>query len=124
MSHHTEIVEKNTEDEILLYLNGFFCAMEILNSYVNDSKTMYVERIQKQLDETRPAAIKRHLNEPNYKVELEPIGNFQERLSAQSLNLFGILEASDGSIWFGAVVDVYRYDGNTITDFKGKKVEK
>lgn len=31
--------------------------------------------------------------------------------------LFGILEASDGSIWFGAD-GVYRYDGNTIIDFK------
>lgn len=31
--------------------------------------------------------------------------------------LFGILEASDGSIWFGAD-GVYRYDGNTITNFK------
>ena len=42
---------------------------------------------------------------------------------AQSLNLFGILEASDGSIWFGSFDGVYRYDskqavGNTITDFK------
>ena len=31
--------------------------------------------------------------------------------------LFGILEANDGSIWFGAD-GAYRYDGNTITDFK------
>ncbi|MVM37755.1 hypothetical protein GO730_09395 [Spirosoma sp. HMF3257] len=37
---------------------------------------------------------------------------------AQSLNLFGILEATDGSIWFGAFDGVYRYDGHTITDFK------
>jgi ligand-binding sensor domain-containing protein len=36
----------------------------------------------------------------------------------QSLNLFGILETNDGSIWFGAFDGVYRYDGNTITDFK------
>ena len=32
--------------------------------------------------------------------------------------IFGILEAYDGSIWFGAVDGVYRYDGNTIKDFK------
>ncbi|MEP7377859.1 MAG: two-component regulator propeller domain-containing protein [Chitinophagaceae bacterium] len=38
----------------------------------------------------------------------------------QSLNLFGILEVNDGSIWFGAFDGVYRYDGNTITDFKSK----
>lgn len=31
--------------------------------------------------------------------------------------LFGILEAQDGSIWFGAD-GVYRYDGKTVTDFK------
>jgi len=34
--------------------------------------------------------------------------------------IFGILEAYDGSIWFGAFDGVYRYDGSTITDFKGK----
>jgi ligand-binding sensor domain-containing protein len=31
---------------------------------------------------------------------------------------FGILEAFDGSIWFGAVDGVYRYDGVTFDDFK------
>lgn len=39
----------------------------------------------------------------------------------QSLNLFGIFEANDGSIWFGSFDGVYRYDGNTITDFKHPK---
>jgi len=37
--------------------------------------------------------------------------------------LCGILEANDGSIWFGALgpqSGVYRYDGKTITDFKSK----
>ena len=38
--------------------------------------------------------------------------------------IFGILEAYDGSIWFGAGDGVYRYDGNTITDFKGKEGQK
>jgi ligand-binding sensor domain-containing protein len=33
----------------------------------------------------------------------------------------GLLEANDGSIWFGAYAGVYRYDGKTITDFKGKE---
>jgi streptogramin lyase len=36
----------------------------------------------------------------------------------------GISEANDGSIWFGSLYGVYRYDGKTITDFKsaaGKK---
>ncbi|EPR71087.1 ligand-binding sensor domain-containing protein [Cyclobacterium qasimii] len=35
--------------------------------------------------------------------------------------LFGILEANDGSIWFGAD-GAYRYDGNTIVDSDGKVV--
>ncbi len=38
--------------------------------------------------------------------------------------IFGILEAHDGSIWFGAGDGVYRYDGNTINDFKGKEGQK
>jgi ligand-binding sensor domain-containing protein len=31
-----------------------------------------------------------------------------------------IFEDDEGNIWFGAPDGVYRYDGNTITDFKGK----
>ncbi len=48
--------------------------------------------------------------------------------------LCGILEANDGSIWFGALgpqSGVYRYDarlpngqGKTITDFKNKEGQK
>ncbi|MCE7071892.1 histidine kinase [Dyadobacter sp. CY327] len=37
--------------------------------------------------------------------------------------LCGILEANDGSIWFGSMNGVYRYDGKNITDFK-RKVER
>lgn len=33
----------------------------------------------------------------------------------------GILEADDGSIWFGYDGGLYRYDGKTITDFKSKE---
>lgn len=36
----------------------------------------------------------------------------------QSLNLFGIFEANDGVIWFGAYDGVYRFVGETIKDFK------
>ncbi len=36
-------------------------------------------------------------------------------------NFYGILEANDGSIWFGSGNGVYRYDGKTITDFKAKE---
>ena len=35
--------------------------------------------------------------------------------------LFAVLEANDGSIWYGAVDGVYRYDGKTITDFRSKE---
>jgi ligand-binding sensor domain-containing protein len=38
--------------------------------------------------------------------------------------IFGILEANDGNIWFGALDGVYRYDGKTIADFKGKESQK
>lgn len=38
--------------------------------------------------------------------------------------LFGILEAFDGSIWFGALDGVHRYDGSAITSFKGEKGQK
>ena len=33
----------------------------------------------------------------------------------------GLLEANDGSIWFGAFDGVHRYDGKTITHFKSKE---
>jgi ligand-binding sensor domain-containing protein len=38
--------------------------------------------------------------------------------------LCGILEAGDGSIWFGSISGVYRYNGKTITDFKSKQGQK
>jgi len=37
---------------------------------------------------------------------------------------FGILEDNKGSIWFGTGDGVYRYDGITITGFKGKEGQK
>jgi ligand-binding sensor domain-containing protein len=33
------------------------------------------------------------------------------------MDFLGILEANDGSIWFGSGHGVHRYDGLTITDF-------
>lgn len=36
--------------------------------------------------------------------------------------LFGILEANDGSIWFGALDGVRRFDGKTITYFRNKEL--
>ncbi|MEJ0030706.1 MAG: two-component regulator propeller domain-containing protein [Bacteroidota bacterium] len=41
-------------------------------------------------------------------------------IKPQAGGLFGILEAHDGSIWFGAGTGVYRYDGKNVTDFKSK----
>lgn len=38
--------------------------------------------------------------------------------------LLAIMEANDGSIWFGANDGVYRYDGKTIIDFKIKEGQK
>ena len=37
---------------------------------------------------------------------------------------FGISEANDGSIWFGDPTGVYRYDGETITDFYRKEGQR
>ncbi len=42
-------------------------------------------------------------------------------ITSHSVAIFGILEANDGSILFGTEDGVYRYDGNTITDFKNKE---
>jgi len=42
-------------------------------------------------------------------------------------SFLGILEANDGSIWFGALgleIGVYRYDGKTITHFKNAAGQK
>jgi ligand-binding sensor domain-containing protein len=41
--------------------------------------------------------------------------------------LLGLLEANDGSIWFGGLasfIGVHRYDGKTISDFKSKEGQK
>lgn len=38
--------------------------------------------------------------------------------------LCGILEANDGSIWFGSINGVYRYDGKNITDFKNTEAKQ
>jgi ligand-binding sensor domain-containing protein len=46
-----------------------------------------------------------------------------EIMSKQKM-LCRILEATDGSIWFGSITGVYRYDGKTITDFKSKESQK
>jgi hypothetical protein len=38
--------------------------------------------------------------------------------SGGPMDFLGILEANDGSIWFGSGNGVHRYDGKTFTDFK------
>lgn len=38
--------------------------------------------------------------------------------------VFGVFEAIDGSIWFGTLNGVQRYDGNSITDYKTKETPK
>ena len=45
-------------------------------------------------------------------------------IKAEQGMFFGILEDSDGSIWFGTLNGVYRYDGNTFRDFKDNEVQK
>ena len=52
------------------------------------------------------------------------IAMLPEILKSNEINIFGILEANDGSIWFGTMNGVYRYDGKTITDFKSAAIQK
>lgn len=40
-----------------------------------------------------------------------------EIIRANEGMIFGIMQASDGSIWFGTFDGVHRYDGNTVIDF-------
>jgi ligand-binding sensor domain-containing protein len=40
------------------------------------------------------------------------------------MGFLGLLEANDGSIWYGSNNGVYRYDGKTITDFRSKEGQK
>ena len=50
-----------------------------------------------------------------------------EIMSSRGTALLGLLEANDGSIWFGGAglqSGVYRYDGKTITDFRRKEDQK
>jgi ligand-binding sensor domain-containing protein len=44
--------------------------------------------------------------------------------SGGMMAFMGILEANDGSIWFGGAEGLYRYDGKTITDFRRKEGQK
>ncbi len=49
------------------------------------------------------------------------------KVPGENTFLCGVLEANDGSIWFGAMGaarGVYRYDGKTLTDFKDKDGHK
>ena len=45
-------------------------------------------------------------------------------MSGRQRTSSGILEANDGSIWFGNNDGLYRYDGKTITDFKIRRAIK
>jgi ligand-binding sensor domain-containing protein len=47
-----------------------------------------------------------------------------EIMSGETMDFLGLLEASDGSIWFGSGGGAYRYDGKTLTDFKSKDDQK
>lgn len=44
-----------------------------------------------------------------------------EIITGDVMDFLGILEADDGSIWFGSGGGVYRYDGKTLTDFRTKE---
>lgn len=50
-------------------------------------------------------------------------GNSVTKITEKPM-IFGLLEDDKGNIWFGSMDGVYRYDGNTITDFKSKEGQK
>lgn len=79
----------------------------------------------------------------SFKIDLQSISNqkgwtlsrYNEKSLANNATLpeiirtnegmiFGILEADDGSVWFGTLEGVYRYDGKTITSFSDKQGQK
>ncbi|WP_276485559.1 hypothetical protein [Paraflavitalea pollutisoli] len=39
-------------------------------------------------------------------------------MSGEAMDFLAIVEAKDGSIWFGSGGGVFRYDGKTVKDFK------
>jgi ligand-binding sensor domain-containing protein len=41
--------------------------------------------------------------------------------SGERMDFLGLVEANDGSIWFGSGRGVHRYDGKTVTDFRSKE---
>jgi ligand-binding sensor domain-containing protein len=45
----------------------------------------------------------------------------KEIISGETMDFLGILEANDGSLWFGSGGGVHRYDGKTLTDFRTKE---
>jgi ligand-binding sensor domain-containing protein len=49
---------------------------------------------------------------------------FVTEIMSEGFAFLGLLEGNDGSIWFGSMKGVYRYDGKTITDFKRKESQK
>lgn len=49
---------------------------------------------------------------------------FTEIKSGERMAFLGIVEARDGSIWFGSGTGVHRYDGKTVTDYKNTAGQK
>ncbi len=82
------------------------------NIWTSSQETIDRKWLLSRYDEKSLAAIKPNVTE----IPSEREGN--------KGMLFGILEVDEGSIWLGALDGVYRYDGKTITDFKGKNTEK
>jgi len=86
MSHlHQNFYKDNKQ--LLAYINGFLWPLEILNDGVNAGKTYYVEEIER-LDNYE-AAIKKHLADPNYVIELNEIPDWRIELEKTSVVFFG-----------------------------------
>ncbi|MGY4538104.1 ligand-binding sensor domain-containing protein [Mucilaginibacter sp. UYNi724] len=71
---------------------------KVLSGYITNTTVWALSRYEKSLSNKKPTVTE---------IAYKPM-------------LFGILEANDGSIWFGSMNGVYRYGGKSITDFKCK----
>lgn len=58
------------------------------------------------------------LSRYNEKALLNKIAVVPEVILANEGMIFGIRESNDGSIWFGTLNGVYRFDGKSVNDFK------
>lgn len=68
------------------YINGFLCALEILNEDTNRGQTYYVEEITRM--DNYEESIKKHLDDPNYVISLNEVLDWKAELEKTSISFF------------------------------------